>query len=321
MFYHTTTAEALDNILSGDQRLRSIKQLAEASPDVILSVENRYGSTDRKRDAAKLLYEEMLANNKQSDAVFFTKDKYLPSYGDIIIAKDFKPRAVSENKRYTLIPDEYLRKGRYVSLRNATIYVPDDLAAKLRAKYPKLNIQGYNPEQPPIQQVSAVDKLLAAFTNAPKLFKSSSADEDAQQLLDTYKSSLLVGSEGLGLDVGGSDHDIIIPTNTELGRKRLRNRLAKQYPELFVSRDDEKKTTFSGDINGNEFNVALIPHEYADPFINGYINAKAYLDAHEGKRQRIRKIKKLLANMPVEFPYKWYKKYVDSDLGIRKNYV
>lgn len=321
MYYHTTDIDTLDKILTGDNRLYTLKQLAEVSPDASISVESQYNSTERKKDAVKRLYEEALANNKQTDAVFFTKDKYLPSYGDVLIAKDFKPRAVQENKRYTTIPDEYLRKNRYVSLRNATIYVPEDVLDKLKAKYPKANLQGYNKDNMPAPEVTAVDRLIAAIAHTPKLFKGASASEDAKAILDNYRHSVLVGSEGLGINNNTSDHDIIIPTNTELGRKRLRNRIARQYPNLYVSREDDKKTTFSGDINGNEFNIALIPHQYADPFIGGYMSAKDYLDQRENERERIRKIKKLLSTLPVHFPYKWYKKYVDHSLGISKNYM
>jgi hypothetical protein len=321
MYFHTTDIDTLDKILAGDSRLYPLKQLAEVSPDASITVESQYNSTERKKDTVRKLYEEALANNKQTDAVFFTKDKYLPTYGDVLIAKDFKPRAVQENKRYTTIPDEYLRKNRFVSLRNATIYVPEEALEMLRAKYPKANLQGYNDDSRPAEQVTAVDRLIAAIAHVPKIFKGASADEDAQQILDNYRHSVLVGSEGLGISNKTSDHDIIIPTNTELGRKRLRNRIAKQYPDLYVSREDEKKTTFSGDINGNEFNIALIPHQYADPFIGGYMSAKDYLDQHENKRQRIRKIKKLLAMLPMHSPYKWYKKYVDHSLGISRNYI
>lgn len=322
MYYHTTYQDTLDKILSGDNRLYSLEQLAKVAPDTHISVENEYNSTSRKKDAVKKLYEEALANGKQTNAVFFTKDKYLPGYGDVIIEKDFKPRAVSENKRYTTIPDEYLRKGHYVSLNNATIYVPEDVVEKLRKKYPKANLQGYNKNNLPVQQVSAVDRLVAAMVNSPKLLKSAGAgDAEADELLNTYRNALLVGSEGLGISNRTSDHDIIIPTNTELGRKRIRNRLAKQYPDLYISRDDAKKTTFSGNINGNEFNVALIPHEYADPFIGGYLNAKEYLAQHEAERLRIKKIKRFLEQLPVHFPYKLYKKHVDRSLGISKNYI
>lgn len=322
MYYHTTDSDTLDKILSGDSRLYPLKQLATVNPDAVISVENQYNSTKRKQDTIKKLYEEALANGKQTDAVFFTKDRYLPGYGDVIIEKDFKPKAVQENKRYTTIPDEYLRKNKFVSLRNAKIYVPEEIVATLRAKYPKANIQGYNKNNMPISEVTAVDRLIAAIAHTPKLLKGASAgDLEAQEILDNYRHSLLVGSEGLGISNKTSDHDIIIPTNTALGRKRLRNRIAKQYPTLYVSRDDEKKTTFSGDINGNEFNIALIPHQYADPFIGGYLDAKDYLDQHENERERIRRIKKILATLPVQFPYKWYKKHVDRSLGISKNYM
>jgi hypothetical protein len=321
MFYHTTTTDTLDKILSGDKRLYTLKQLADKSPETVIAVENEYNSTDRKKDAVKKLYDEAVANGKQTDAVFFTKDRYLPSYGDVLIAKDFKPRAVSENKRYTTIPDEYLRKNKYVSLRNAVIYVPHKIVDALRSKYPKVNIQGYDEDSAPAQQVTAVDRLLAAIVHVPKLFKDASGEQEVEELLSKYKKALLVGSAGLGISNDTSDHDIIIPTNTELGRKRLKNQLAKQYQDLYVSRDDEKKTTFSGDINGNEFNIALIPRQYADPFIGGYINAKAYLDEHESERRRIKFIKRMLEKLPVRFPYKAYKKYVDRDLGITKNYI
>ena len=322
MYYHTTDLDTLEQILANGSRLYPLKQLAEISPDASISVENEYNSTARKRDAVKRLYEEALANNKQTDAVFFTKDRYLPTYGDVVIAKEFKPRAVQENKRYTTIPDEYLRKNKAVALNNAVIYVPEDVVEKLRAKYPKANLQGYTEDTPPAERVTAVDRLIAAIVHTPKLFKSSSTgDAEAQQILDAYRHAVLVGSEGLGISNNTSDHDIIIPTNTDLGRKRLRNRIARQYPDLYVSREDDKKVTFSGDINGNEFNIALIPHKYADPFIGGYMSAKDYLDQHPERRERIRKIKKLLASLPFESPYKWYKKYVDRSLGISKNYM
>lgn len=244
MYYHATDLDTLNHILAGDSRLYTLKQLADVSPDTSISVENEYNSTQRKRDTVRRLYEEALANNKQTNAVFFTRDKYLPGYGDAIIAKEFKPRAVQENKRYTTIPDEYLRKNKFVSLRNATIYVPEDVLDKLKAKYPKANLQGYNKDNMPVPQVTAVDRLLAAIAHTPKLLKASSADEDAQAILDNYRHSVLVGSEGLGISNNTSDHDIIIPTSTELGRKRLRNRISRQYPDLFVSREDEKKQPF-----------------------------------------------------------------------------
>ena len=319
MYYHTTSTQTLDNILSGDGRLHTLKQLAEISPDVVLSVENKLNSRDRRIDVVKKLYEEALNNGKQTDAVFFTKDKYLPSYGDVLIAKDFKPRAVSENKKWTTIPDEYLRKNKAVSLKNAIIYVPETVLKQIRAKYPKANIHGYT--EAPVPEVTVVDRLLAGLANTPKLFKTSSADEDAAELLSKYRKAILVGSEGLGISNRTSDHDIIIPTNTELGRKRLRNNIAKQYTDLYVSRDDDKKTTFSGNINGNEFNIALIPRQYADPFIGGYRDAQLYLDQHESERQRIKRIKKLLEALPMRFPYKLYKKYVDKQLGISRNYI
>lgn len=322
MYYHVTNRHTLDNILSGDSRLHTLKQLAEISPDIPISVEYKYNSRDRKIDKLKRIYEQALANGKQTDAVFFTKDRYLPEYGDVIIAKRFKPRAVSENKEWTTIPDEYLRRNKAVSLANATIYVPDNIVEKLRAKYPKANLRGYNKDSLQIPEVTAVDRILAGIAHTPKLFKESSAgDEDAQAILHDYKNSLLVGSSGLGISHKNSDHDILIPVTTDRNREQIKRRIAKKYHDLYISRDDPKKTTFSGDINGNEFNIVLTPKQYADPFIGGYLHAKDYLDEHEEKRQRILRIKRILDTLPVKLPYKVYKKYVDADLGISKNYI
>lgn len=319
MYYHTTSIPTLENILSGDGRLHTLKQLAELKPDETISVENEYNSRRRRVDAIKKLYAEAVRHGKQVDAVFFTKDKYLPSYGDVLIAKEFKPRALSNNRQWTSIPDERLRKNKAVALGNAIIYVPDNVADTLRSKYQKYNIQGYS--EVPVAAVTATDRLLAAIVNSPKLLKGAAASDDVRDVLENYRKAVLVGSSGLGISNSTSDNDIIIPTNTALGRKRLRNRISRQYPDLYISREDEKKTTFSGSINGNDFNIALIPTQYADPFIGGYMSAKDYLDQHEDERERIRRVKRLLTSLPIRAPYKWYKKYVDNQLGISQNYI
>lgn len=322
MYIHTTDIDTLKNILAGDRKLHTLKQLAELYPDVEGSVEYKYNSAERKRDTLKALYDLAVENGKQTDAVFFTKDRYVPEYGDVLIAKDFKPRAVSENKRWTTIPEEYLRKNKAVSLRNATIYVPEEAAAEIQEQFPDVKgIQPYTKGTLDIPRVTALTRLAAGITNAPKLLKSASTgDELANEILTENPKAVLVGSVGLGIDNNSSDHDIMIPINTELGKKRLLNRLLKKYPDLQITRQDDRKTTFTGDIDNSEFNIALVPKDLAEPFINSYQQAKEYLDSHEAKRRRIRTIKRFLSKLPVRAPYKVYKKYVDHDLGISKNY-
>jgi len=132
----------------------------------------------------------------------------------------------------------------------------------------------------------------------------------------------MAGSKPLGIDIGSSDTDILVPYSTDY----LFNRAVKQMETaprfkpsaLNASKIDKK--VFSHKQDGRDIDIVLGKGEKAFAFRDAFDRAAKNLT--DEKRAEIIKNKQLLMDAWIlrNLRYKRYKNQVADDLGLRQYY-
>lgn len=319
-YAHTTNVDSLAKMLD-DGSIKSLRHVARENPDMKLSVEPYYIPIRREMKAGEAY--EAMKGNKYPDKIFFTRNGWLPNYGDCVIIKNLGS-SMREHDAINAIPDEFTTR-RKVSLKNgAEIYVPDDRLsefAHLKSRYrlrprSELSLEPFGP----------LDRLRGlAHKIGKKLGLAKEASCSPGQFKRLFGSNAqLVGSEALGINLpDSSDTDVFVPYKREGNFNRALKRMAEKYPDLRVNaaslRKPDKKT-FTGQVNGRDLDVVVAFGPRAEKFKTAFNNAMNRLTPEE--RAKIVKRKQELKNAWFfpEWRYKRYKKRLAEDLGLSEAY-
>lgn len=321
-FYHRTNN--LDAIASSG-KVKALKHLVRSNPDMEIEVEpGAMGSnmgglrSSRERMSVRNAYNTM-SGVKDVDNVFLSKG-VLPddSYGKYVIEKNLK--TPSFNYRVNLIANEYINPRELSVRHNSTIYVPGDEYNDLSTRYSDLNIKR-------MDELTAGNASLAdhARTLFQKLTKRASidvlqsgSDRDVRRLLSP--NATIVGSEGLGLSLGASDRDILVPYKTKAGYDRIVNKLHENGFGLQESAYNDRKRdgykVFSFKDADHDVDVAVVRGGKASELASFVRNFKSTA-SDEYKQSLInRKQKASDAWFFRDYRYKKAKKEIDREIGL-----
>jgi hypothetical protein len=325
-FAHSTSAENLRKML-GTGKLMPLQRLADANPDMEVSVEpnrwNRERQQMRLADAIK-----QMQGKKQVDKVFLSRNGTVPSYGNYVILKQLK--SPKPHTALNLIPEEYTT-GRTLSLRNkASIYVPDEELAVWRQQH--RGIKFHPKSQIPVQDHShtaGVKSLLGKIkSRTEQTFRFGKAANElpltgAGIKRHLSRNAMFVGSRELGINVDNSDTDIFIPYNTQAAFERAKSRIGAKMPGLLESKANGGRTdkyTISGKVKSQDVDIVLAHGERAKRFQDAFNTARVKLTP--GQQAQIVTKKKALKDswLLPEWRYKQYKKQLAQDLGLSQAY-
>lgn len=320
-YAHTTNVDALSRMLEGGA-IKSLRHIAEESPDMNISVEPYYIPVRREMKASEAY--EAMKENKYPDKIFFTRNGWLPNYGDCVITKQLG-KSLREHDALNAIPEEFTTRHK-VSLRNnADIYVPDDkldVFAKLKNRFrlhprSELSLEPYGPWD----RVKAFAHKLSRKIG---LEKDAAAYSSSQYKKLFGSNAQLVGSEALGINLpDSSDTDVFVPYKREANFNKALQRMAERYPDLQVNAASLKKPdkkTFTGKVNGQDLDVVVAYGPRALKFKDAFNNAMSKLTDKE--RQKIVDTKRSLKNAWFfpEWRYKRYKRQLAEELGLKDAY-
>lgn len=320
IYAHTTNVDSLARMLD-DGSIKSLRHIARENPDLNLSVEP-YRIPIRKEMKAQDAYEAM-KESKYPDRIFFTRNGWLPNYGDCVITKKLGP-SLREHDALNAIPEAFTTRRR-VSLKNrADIYVPEE---KLEQFAPFKNRFRLHPRSElGLDPYGPLDRLKAF---AHKLSRKIGLSKEASFSPSQYRrmfgaNAQLVGSEALGINLpDSSDTDVFVPYKREGNFNRALKRMVEKYPDLHVNAASLKKPdkkTFTGSVNGRDMDVVVAYGPRAEKFKNAFDSAKNVLT--DDVRDKIVRRKQELKNAWFfpEWRYKRYKRQLAENLGLKDAY-
>lgn len=319
LYAHATSEGNLLHMLK-DGEIKSVRHLSVDSPETEVIAETLPIPFLRQTGKVSDVHDVMRRVNRDSDSIFLTRNRYLPTYGDHVIVKKLTHplRRVSLNT----IPDEYTTKRRLSLRSNATIYVPDDKVDWYTKEYPQYTFLGKN--SIPIPETTLLDRMVAypnKLAEAANLVKIASLPVNPRHI---SRNALLSGSEGLGISLdGSSDVDIFVPYVKDSAYYRAIEKAKLLYPELkerASTAENPYKTTLSGIIRGKEVDLVFGKGEKALKFKEAYLKAKSSLA--EKRRLEILAEKSRLKNAWVlpETRYALYKRDLANELGLKEHY-
>lgn len=337
-YYHTTNKENLTKILDSG-KLAPLANLAQQQPDLTVNVES--GSTsfhNRENLSAAEAFGKM--KNKDTYRVFFTKDGYLPNYGDYVIGKS--GIKAKENNAINLMPNEYTHDREVkITDKRTPIYVPDEELAEWKRKYPTKTFRPRSslPKslsrmqgllQLPKKLMGTLSSLLAKKETPTKQVNKDSLAWKLQNNASFRRklfgrNSMLGGSEALGIasTTGGSDTDIFIPYKHKANFDKAVARIKKMFPEIVDSPYNKGKIdkhVMTIKHNGENIDIALSYGDRGIKFRDAFLRAKQQLTDDERKKIVAEKDRLLNSWLFGKLRYKRYKNQVATDLGLRQHY-
>ena len=348
LFAHATTASNLRKILESGA-LSPLKRLAENAANSVVDVESgltSFGGRDALTagEAAKTM-----APYKDVDKLFLTREGYLPTYGDHIIAKNMP----SPEKRVALnlMPQEY-STGKDVGLSGADVFVPDEVLPQWQKDYPGMSFKPRSAftgkeysrwhgaaELPGKLLQMLKDKVLspaghAAEGLARRLGISQKLDGmfanrgpvTTEQILAAHPDDLSrllghkatpVGSSALGIALDSSDTDILLPfANEELFNKALAD-IPNRFPDLRPSTLNEGRPfkVFKGKSGDKHVDLVFARGDPAFAYRDAVNTARRKLT--DEQRYEILSEKERLKNAWLfpEMRYRNYKMNLARELG------
>ena len=317
-YSHTTSLDALKSILDSDGHIKSLRHIAKESPDQPISVEP-LPIPFRIQLPAENAYRFMQLT-KEPDKVFLTRNGYLPNYGDVVITKRLGG-SVRSHKSLNSIPEEHTTRRRLSLRTNADIYVPDEKYDEIATAYHKYHILPKSKLS--LHAYGLYDRMQALYNKMKdRLVKEGGINSRYQKLFGS--TAQLVGSEALGINVpDSSDTDVFVPYKRKGYFDRAVAHMGEKYPDLHMNKASigrEDKKTFTGTVQGKPVDVVLAYGPRAEKFRSAFEMAKAGLS--EKRRAEIVREKQALKNAWFfpELRYKWYKKRLAEELGLKDAY-
>ncbi|MBR4608798.1 MAG: hypothetical protein IKO41_21640 [Lachnospiraceae bacterium] len=320
IYAHTTSMSSLMKML-GSGKIKSLRHIARETPDQELSVEPLPVPIRFSMPASRAY--RFMMGIKEPDKVFLTRNGYLPNYGDVVVTKNLGGAVVRHNALNS-IPEEFTTR-RALSLRNnANIYIPDEKLQEVSSQFrgykfrPKSELQ--------LQPYGLADRVRALLSKVKSRFVKESSEADSNSKFKRLfgRNAQLVGSEALGINVpGSSDTDVFVPYKRKLYFNRALERMGVKYPDLKMNRaslNREDKKTFTGSVNGQPMDVVMAYGPRAEKFRSAFDMAMRGLDARKRREIVARKAELKKSWFFPETRYKWYKKQLADELGLRDAY-
>lgn len=391
-FTHATNKDNLEKILKA-KKLAPLSQVARDNPNEIINVEAALTGLQARGNLGAADAAKAMANKKEIDKLFLTKDGYLPHYGDYVIGKNMA--APDKRVALNLVPNEYTT-NLSVALNDASIYVPDEELLDWMKRYPGMSFEAKSKmpgkaysrlhgaaslpskaidyvsdtSDGDIAQVlrdmgllsreamigasvgagssalldedsSLKDKALMAALGAGVgaghkslkglggLYNTRLPSPDELQNITQKQVSdrispkaLLAGSKPLGLDIAGSDTDILVPYKTDFFFNRALRQMQdyKDFRPSALNAIRPDKQVFTYNKGGKDIDIVLGRGSRPFAFRDAFLRAKKNLtDEH---REHILAEKEALKNAWFlrESRYKNYKNQLAEDLGLREHY-
>lgn len=324
-FYHRTNN--LDPIASAG-RIKALKHLVRSNPDLEIEVEPGAGGSNlgglrssRERMSTVDAYDTM-KGVKDVDNVFLSKD-VLPSdsYGKYVIKKNLT--SPKFNTKLNLIANEYIHPREISIKRNAEVYVPDEEHEDLSSKYSHLDIKKMSDLE--ARRAGLVDHARTLYRKMTKKANIDTlmhgSDRDIRRILSP--NATIVGSEGLGLDIGGaSDRDILVPYRTREGYNRIVDKLKENgfglQESAYNSRKRDGYKVYSYKDDDYDVDVAVVHGGKAPELAQFVRNFKANTSEEYRNSLRDRKQKASDAWFFRDTRYKRTKRDIDREIGITR---
>lgn len=324
-YYHRTNN--LDPIASTG-RIKALKHLARSNPDLEIEVEPGAGGrnlgglrSNRERMAVTDAYDAM-KDVKDVDNVFLSKD-VLPSesYGKYVIEKNL--RSPKFNTKLNLIANEYIHPREISVKHNAAVYVPDEEHEDMSSRYSHLDIKRMSELE--ARKAGLADHARTLYQKMTKKADIGTLmhgnDRDIRRILSP--NATIVGSEGLGLDIGGaSDRDILVPYKTREGYNRIVEKLKENGFGLQESAYNNRKRdgykVYSYKDDNHDVDVAVVHGGNAPDLAQFVRDFKANTSEEYKQSLRDRKQKASDAWFFRDTRYKRAKKSIDKEIGITR---
>lgn len=316
-YAHTTSLAMLKRMLSESGQIKSLRHITKDTPDALIKVEP-LPIPIHKRLSARLAY-DIMKYTKEPDKIFLTRNGYLPNYGDVVITKRLG-NSVREHDSWNTIPEEFTTRRRLSLRNNAKIYVPDEEYEQVVSEFGNRRIYPKSKLELPAYGIS--DRAKAWWAKIRGKFTKEGSDAAYKRLFGT--PAQLVGSEALGINVpGSSDTDVFVPYKRRGNFERALWRMECKYPDLHLNSASlrrEDKKTFTGNVKGNPMDVVVAYGPRAEKFRTAFNNARTMLS--DKRRAEIIAEKQRIKNSWFfpELRYKWYKKQLATELGLKDAY-
>lgn len=146
-------------------------------------------------------------------------------------------------------------------------------------------------------------------------------DSDIRRLLSP--NATIVGSEGLGLDIGGaSDRDILVPYKTQAGYNRIVEKLKDNgfglQESAYNSRKRDGYKVYSYKDDNHDVDVAIVRGGNAPELAQFVRDFKSNTSEDYRQSLRDRKQKASDAWFFRDYRYKKAKKSIDNEIGITR---
>ena len=332
-FVHATSKDNLMKILTAG-RLKSLKHIADETPDAPISVESGEGDTnlasrERSTMAASKAYEKM-KDIKAVDKVFLTRGGYEPSYGQHMIVKQLK--SPKYHNWLNLVPNEYTTRRALSPKSRATVVVPEEEQGEFKKLFPGIKVRTVDQAGlKPFGMLDKVRSLAGKVVDRTIGFNKASAASiegvDINNMSDTRvkqlfgRNAFVFGSQALGTADQASDVDVVVPYKRGASFEKAKQRMLEKYKGVLKpSVHNELKHKFTGMVNGVDLDVTLTQGEKAQKFRDAFMAAKANITPEEQKeiiatKQRLRN-----AWFFPEWRYNRYKRQLAKDLGLQQHY-
>jgi len=317
-YAHTTSLSTLMKML-GSGKIKSLRHIARETPGQELSVELLPIPVRLTLPASRAY--RFMQGVKEPDKVFLTRNGYLPNYGDVVVTKRLGG-SVAKHDAMNSIPEEYTTRRALSLKNNANIYVPDEKLDEIKSQFAGYRFRPKS--ELGLQPYGLSDRVSALLSKVRNRFVKESSESDGKFKRLFGRNAQLVGSEALGINVpGSSDTDVFVPYKRKSYFEKALARMGAKYPDLKmnqVSLGREDKKTFTGSVNGQPMDVVVAYGPKAEKFRTVFEMAMKGLDTKKRREIVARKAELKNSWFFPETRYKWYKKRLADELGLRDAY-